>query len=73
MIDKPTLRANALAAMRAAVACDWAVVILGAEQQKQSEDSTLRAEYRVSAELSKLQVEDELSKCYQALAGYYAK
>lgn len=73
MIDKHTLRANALAAMRAAIACDWAKVVLGAELQKQEVGNALRDEYRSSVELLGLQVEDELSKCHEALTAYYAR
>ena len=72
-IDKHTHRANALAAMRAAIACDWAAVYTNIEQQKQPEGSELRGQYMVSTELLKLQVEDEISKCYVALRGYYGQ
>lgn len=73
MIDKPTLRANALAAMRAAVACEWAVVIMGAELRKQEKDSTLFDDCYNSIILLKMQVDDELSKCHEALTQLYAQ
>lgn len=73
MTDKHTLRANALAAMRAAVACDWAAVSMNVEMQKQSIDTVLRAEYRSAVINLNIQVDDELSKCYEALTQLYAK
>lgn len=71
MLDKHTLRANALAAMRAAIACDWAAVIMNVELQKQEVGTLSRSEYGVSCQLLNLQVEDELSKCHEALTAYY--
>lgn len=71
IVDKHTLRAKALAAMRAAVACDWAKVILNTELQKQEVGSALYGEYHSACDLAVMQVDDELSKCHEALNAYY--
>lgn len=73
MIDKHTLRANALSAMRAAVACEWAAVVMNVETQKQPVETVLRDIYHNAHNMLQLQVDDELSKCHEALTQLYAK
>jgi hypothetical protein len=70
-MDKPTLKANALAAMRAAVASDWAKVHMNVQQQRQLYDSIPYKMYRDSQDLLSIEIDAQLKKCYESLKEYY--
>jgi hypothetical protein len=79
MADKHTLRANALAAMHATGALDWAQTILASRRAAPSissasdEDTATRAEYKQAIGTIELQIEDEMLRCHEALTKYYAQ
>lgn len=77
--DKHTLRANALAAMHSAASLEWASVSLKSQRAKATDVSypgqneRLRAEYTMAISVIELEIEDEMSKCHEALTKYYAQ
>lgn len=72
MTDKHTLRANALAAMNATASLDWAAQVLKSQRAKVLDSAATRAEYTTAIGLIELEIEDEMSKCCEALTKYYA-
>jgi hypothetical protein len=78
LVDKTTLRAQALAAMHATGALDWAQVILASRRAAPEissptpEDIATRAEYKQAIGVIELQIEEEMRKCYESLGRYYA-
>lgn len=72
-VDKHTLRANALAAMHSVSSLDWATQMLKAARVKIIDSADTRAEYTTAIGLIELEIEDEMSKCHEALTKHYAK
>ena len=68
-MDKTTLRANALAKMRACIAHEWSSFLLSAQQQK--EQGTARQMYREAVELTRIELDADLRECYNFLKEYY--
>ena len=70
-MDKYTLKANALAAMRAVVACEWSQVIMNVAQKKQVWDSTPYKMYRDAQDLLSIELDTQMKECYKNLKEYY--
>jgi hypothetical protein len=70
-MDKHTLKANALAAMRACIASEWSSFCLNTNINKLPPDSIPRKLYTNAVQLTDLQVEEEMKKCFDNLTEYY--
>jgi hypothetical protein len=70
-MDKHTLKANALAAMRAVIACEWAGVYMNLGQQKMDYNSPAREMYQNSCDLLSIEVDAQMKICYNSLKEYY--
>lgn len=64
-MDKPTLKANALSNMRAAIAHEWCKFNLNIQLQKS--EGVAREMYKQSIELIDIEFEHELQTCYKNL------
>lgn len=68
-MDKHTLKANALAAMRAVVACEWAGVYMNIGQQRNS--SQAGDLYKIAHELVSIETDAQTKEVYKNLKEYY--
>jgi ParB-like chromosome segregation protein Spo0J len=64
-MDKHTLKANALAAMRATIAHEWSAFLLNAQVQKN--EGVARDMYKDSISLIQIEIEHEMKTCYKNL------
>lgn len=68
-MDKHTLKANALAAMKAVTACEWARVYMNLGQQKQ--EGVAREMYKDSCSLLDIEMDAQMKIVYNSLKEYY--
>jgi hypothetical protein len=69
-MDKHTLKANALAAMRAVIACEWAGVYMNLGQKRQIDEPFIGV-YKTSCGLLDIEADAQMKIVYESLKEYY--